>query len=100
MRGFLKPAKKHAGTEVTLNGAIYLAKWDFFKKKRDWYAGKTYAYVMDGRSSVDIDTLDDSARNFRDSIPRATGRDVSGGAGLADRHKRFWVPGSWVDPDS
>lgn len=59
MSHFLLPEKRKSGMEVTLNGAIYLAKWDFFKRTQNWFAGKSYAFVMDSRASVDIDTLDD-----------------------------------------
>lgn len=37
------------------NGAIYLAKVDYFMEYRDLYQDKCYAYIMDKRRSVDID---------------------------------------------
>ena len=39
-----------------LNGAIYLSKVDEFLKDGDIYSGDCYAYVMDDKHSVDIDT--------------------------------------------
>ena len=37
------------------NGAIYLAKADFFEDNHDIYREKCFAYIMDKRSSIDID---------------------------------------------
>lgn len=39
-----------------LNGAIYLAKWDFIKQYKSFYGDKTYAYIMPREKSVDIDS--------------------------------------------
>lgn len=39
-----------------LNGAIYLSKVDDFLKDGDIYSGGCYAYIMDDKRSVDIDT--------------------------------------------
>jgi N-acylneuraminate cytidylyltransferase/CMP-N,N'-diacetyllegionaminic acid synthase len=47
------------GKYYRLNGAIYIADWDFLKKSWDWFSSKTFAYVMDRLSSTDIDTLED-----------------------------------------
>ena len=43
--------------DYTMNGALYLFGWDFFKQRQDFYADpqQTYGYVMDAYSSVDID---------------------------------------------
>lgn len=40
------------------NGAIYIFKTKLLKKK-EYYSKKSYAYIMPGRRSVDIDTSDD-----------------------------------------
>ena len=42
-----------------VNGCIYLAKWDIFKKKKNWYKQKTYAYEMPRSRSIDIDDIND-----------------------------------------
>lgn len=42
-----------------LNGAIYIARWDFLRKQKGWYSKRTYAYVMDRTDSVDVDTIED-----------------------------------------
>lgn len=42
-----------------LNGAVYIAKKDGLYKARSFETKRTIAYVMDRRSSVDIDTLED-----------------------------------------
>ena len=47
------------GPWYRLNGAIYIAKVDFLKKRRDWYSNATRAYVMPALYSWDIDTIDD-----------------------------------------
>lgn len=38
-----------------LNGAIYLARWEFIRYRDSWYGEKTYAYIMPRERSVDID---------------------------------------------
>jgi N-acylneuraminate cytidylyltransferase/CMP-N,N'-diacetyllegionaminic acid synthase len=42
-----------------LNGAIYIASWPYLKKTKDWFGERTFAYVMDRKSSVDIDSDED-----------------------------------------
>ncbi len=39
-----------------INGAIYVARWDVFAKRQDWFAQDTRAYVMAREQSIDIDT--------------------------------------------
>lgn len=39
-----------------LNGAIYISKVDVLRKERSFYGKKSYAYIMNQRQSVDIDT--------------------------------------------
>jgi CMP-N,N'-diacetyllegionaminic acid synthase len=43
--------------EYTMNGALYLFRWEFFKQHQDLYADpqQTYGYVMDSYYSIDID---------------------------------------------
>lgn len=38
-----------------INGAIYLCKVDCFKKYKDFYKERAYAYIMTKKESVDID---------------------------------------------
>lgn len=47
--------------EHTMNGALYLFKWDFFKKHQTIYKDreKSYGYLMDRHYSVEIDELID-----------------------------------------
>lgn len=42
-----------------INGCIYLAKWDIFYKKKNWYKQKTYAFEMPRSRSIDIDDIED-----------------------------------------
>lgn len=47
--------------EYTMNAALYLFRWDFFRKYKSLYRDRdgTYGYVMEPHYSVEIDTLDD-----------------------------------------
>ena len=60
LKGFIKPEHLRNRQEVPvtyrLNGAIYVAKWDVFYEKRNWYEQNTYAYIMPVERSVDIDS--------------------------------------------
>lgn len=47
--------RQDAGTFFTMNGAIYLANVNNFLKTNDIYKNKCYAYVMNKKSSIDID---------------------------------------------
>lgn len=42
-----------------INGALYLARWDYLKNLQNWYSTKTYAYIMPPERSVDIDSIVD-----------------------------------------
>jgi CMP-N-acetylneuraminic acid synthetase len=42
-----------------INGAIYLAEWDFICNRDSWYSPQTYAYVMPQERSLDIDSMID-----------------------------------------
>ena len=42
-----------------VNGCIYLAKWDVFFQKKNWFKQKTFALLMPNERSVDIDTIED-----------------------------------------
>lgn len=42
-----------------VNGAIYLAKVDYFLENRDFYGEKSFAYIMPRERSVDIDEVID-----------------------------------------
>lgn len=47
--------RQEVGSYYTMNGAIYLANVTNFLKTNDIYKNKCYAYVMDKKSSIDID---------------------------------------------
>ena len=42
-----------------INGCIYLAKWNVFYKKKNWYKQKTFAFEMPRSRSIDIDDIND-----------------------------------------
>jgi len=43
----------------SINGTIYVGKWDIFYKKKDWLEQNTYAMIMPQNRSVDIDNYYD-----------------------------------------
>lgn len=45
--------------EYTMNGAIYIAKWDYFKKSKSFFSNETYGYIMPKNYSVEIDEIED-----------------------------------------
>ncbi|MDR9755318.1 MAG: cytidylyltransferase domain-containing protein [Thermacetogeniaceae bacterium] len=61
MNGFLRPEITRANRQdlpvyYKINGAIYLAEWDFIYQKGTWYGPYTYAYIMPQERSLDIDS--------------------------------------------
>lgn len=59
MKDFLKPGipanRQELPAYYRLNGAIYLARWDFIRNRDSWLGPCTYAYIMPRERSVDID---------------------------------------------
>lgn len=57
--GFIKKDTGHRRQDLPtyyrLNGAIYLAKVDYFMKYQDLYHDNCFAYLMDKKRSIDID---------------------------------------------
>jgi len=53
--------RQDAPREYTMNGALYLFRWGFFKKYRALYKDreKSYGYVMDRYYSVEVDNMID-----------------------------------------
>jgi len=39
-----------------INGSIYIARWDVFAQRKDWFAQDTRALIMPAEVSIDIDT--------------------------------------------
>lgn len=46
-------------TYYRLNGAIYLAKVNYYKKYNNFYTNKSFAYIMNKRESIDVDDIID-----------------------------------------
>ena len=44
--------------QYTMNGCIYIAKWDYLKERRMFHSINSKAYIMDEKYSVEIDTID------------------------------------------
>lgn len=58
MKNFLKTGKRYLKKPkfYRLNGAVYLSYVDYLVKNKGFIGERTYAYLMNCRSSVDIDT--------------------------------------------
>ena len=60
MYGFIKSednlARQNLKKFYRLNGAMYISKVDVLKEIKSFYGKKSYAYVMEQKESVDIDT--------------------------------------------
>ncbi|WP_027717718.1 cytidylyltransferase domain-containing protein [Desulfovirgula thermocuniculi] len=59
MENFLRPGipanRQELPKYYRLNGAIYLARWDYIRHRDSWFGPRTYAYIMPQERSVDID---------------------------------------------
>jgi len=58
MKDFIKKDKnrQELGTFYRLNGAIFLAYWDYIRKQKSFFGNETFAYIMPQNRSVDIDS--------------------------------------------
>lgn len=52
----LKLRRQNLPIFYTLNGAVYVAKWDWLLKEKTFLTKDTIAYIMEKESSLDIDT--------------------------------------------
>lgn len=43
--------------EYTMNGCMYIAKWDYFMKNKLFHSKNSIPYIMSGESSIEIDTM-------------------------------------------
>ena len=61
LRGLQKIRRQDMSPEFTMNGGLYLFKWDYFKKHGSLYEDRdnTFGYVMDRHYSIEIDELID-----------------------------------------
>jgi N-acylneuraminate cytidylyltransferase/CMP-N,N'-diacetyllegionaminic acid synthase len=50
-----KNRQQHKDT-FEINGALYIAFFDYICSKKSWYGSKTFAYLMPRSRSIDIDT--------------------------------------------
>jgi len=61
LKGFVKSEYRFKNRQslpatYNINGSIYVAKWEVFFEKKDWYEQNTFAYIMPKERSVDIDS--------------------------------------------
>lgn len=61
MKDFLRPEatgnRQDHPAYYRLNGAIYLARTDYFRQCRGFLGDRTFAYIMPSERSIDIDSL-------------------------------------------
>jgi N-acylneuraminate cytidylyltransferase/CMP-N,N'-diacetyllegionaminic acid synthase len=64
MRAWQTARRQDLPSEYTMNAALYLFRWDYFKEHRSIYHDResTYGYVMEPHYSIEIDTLFDLHR--------------------------------------
>jgi CMP-N,N'-diacetyllegionaminic acid synthase len=60
MRVFIRAEIKNKNRQelpvfYRLNGAIYLAYWDYLKEQKIFFGKKTFAYIMPKERSIDVD---------------------------------------------
>ena len=60
MKGFLKPGVEKLNRQqlpkyYQLDGLVYVAKWDFIKNKKTWFAENCFATITPGERALDID---------------------------------------------
>ena len=61
MKGLQTMRRQDMNKEYTMNGGLYLFKWDFFRQHRTIYQDreKSFGYVMDRHHSIEIDEMID-----------------------------------------
>lgn len=64
MKNFIKPEIKNKRSQelplyYRLNGAIYISEIQYFINNKGFMGNETYAYIMDRKKSIDIDTIED-----------------------------------------
>lgn len=63
MEGFIKNTNNKRRQELDkyyrINGSIYIMDTNEFKKSKSFYGAQSIAYIMDNKSSIDIDSIDD-----------------------------------------
>jgi CMP-N,N'-diacetyllegionaminic acid synthase len=59
MRGNYHTPRQVLTPEYTMNGAIYVAAWDYLKEHGTFHSRRTYAYIMPEERSIEIDEVND-----------------------------------------
>ncbi|WP_029688939.1 acylneuraminate cytidylyltransferase family protein [Thermoanaerobacter sp. A7A] len=55
-KNILNKNRQELGKYYRINGAIYIAEWDYLRQNKTFFGDKTYAYIMPKERSIDIDT--------------------------------------------
>lgn len=45
--------------EYTMNGGMYIAKWDYFKKNKLFHSENSIPYIMQAENSIEVDSMYD-----------------------------------------
>lgn len=57
IKNMSKVRRQDQQKEYTMNGCIYLAKWDYFIKKHLFHSENSVPYIMPSEKSVEIDSM-------------------------------------------
>lgn len=57
IKGVRDVRRQAQAKEYTMNGCMYIAKWDYFKKNKLFHSAKSVPYIMDEVSSIEIDSM-------------------------------------------
>lgn len=57
IKGLKSVRRQDQKDEYTMNGCMYIAKWDYFTEKRQFHSLNSIPYIMDDEHSIEIDTI-------------------------------------------
>lgn len=59
IKGMKSLRRQDLKKEYTMNGALYIADWNYMKEYRSFHSERTYAYIMPKERSIEIDDMND-----------------------------------------
>lgn len=59
MRGSYHEPRQMLDPQYTMNGAIYIADWNYMREMHTFHSPRTYAYIMPEERSIEIDAMND-----------------------------------------
>lgn len=57
MKSYYNTRRQDLKPQYTMNGAIYLADWNYIKENRTFHGERTFAYIMPNERSIEIDSM-------------------------------------------